>query len=335
MIYLLLLLVAPLCAAVAYTMWRARQTSRLFKPDGSLVTVDGVRLHYHFFAAGEGRPEKPVLVFLHGASGNACDAMLAFLERFRGQYPLLFVDRPGLGFSERSGSGQDTPEGQARLIAGLLAVLEIRSAMVIGHSYGGAVAAALGLAARDRVKGLAFLAPVSHPWPGGVSWYYTVAALPVIGKLFCWTLTLPIAERLAPAAIANVFHPDRPPEGYAEAIKLPRLFRPDVFGANARDIATLRRAVAVQSKQYPSLKQPALIVTGTDDTVVWPSIHCEGLLKDLPNAELLVLNGAGHMPHHTHTEEIATALERLVCRVVGAAGDDALSATPERKSVPA
>lgn len=63
------------------------------------------------------------------------------------------------------------------------------------------------------------------------------------------------------------------------------------------------------------MSQPALVVTGTEDSIVWPSIHCEGLLRDLPHAQLLCLDKAGHMPHHTHTAMIVRGLEQLVRRV--------------------
>lgn len=307
--------IAVFLALAAYTFLRVRQITSQNKPDGSFATVNGLRLHYHFCPADEGRPQSPVLVFLHGASGNAYDSRLAFLKPLQGRFPLLFVDRPGHGFSERSGPEQSSPEEQAQLIAGLLEALEIKTAAVIGHSLGGAVAAALGLAAPERVKGLAFLAPVSHPWPGGVTWYHRVAALPVIGNLFCWTLTLPIAEKLAPGAIVSVFHPDAPPADYAAEIRLPLLFRPQAFRANSTDIAVLKRSVTRQAEHYSRLAQPALVVTGTQDTVVWPSIHCEGLLTALPDAELLILDQAGHMPHHTHAGDIIAGLERLVLRM--------------------
>ncbi|MCV0425827.1 MAG: alpha/beta hydrolase [Roseibium sp.] len=313
-IFLLLLAVIPVLL-VGYTFWRVRQISRDFKPDGRFAVVDGVKLHYHFYSAEKERGNVPALVFLHGASGNGYDTRLAFLKVLKGKYPLLFVDRPGLGYSGRKSFGQDTPEGQAHLLAGLLEKLEIREAIVVGHSLGGAVAAALGMIAPARVQGLVFLAPVSHPWPGGVNWYYTVASMPVIGKIFSWTLMMPIAERLAPAAIGNVFFPDTAPEDYIEEIKVPLLFRPDTFQANARDIAQLKKAVTAQSERYSSLSQPALIVSGTQDTVVWPSIHCEGLLSALPEAELVMLDNAGHMPHHTHVSCITAALDGLVRRI--------------------
>lgn len=318
MVFFLILTVSILLFLAAIALWRIKHVDNRFVPDGSFCSVDGARLHYHFFPAAvhsQKSANTPTLVFLHGASGNAYDSMLAFRQTFEGRYPLLFLDRPGLGFSERCDKRHGTLEGQARLIVSCLDELRIRDAIVVGHSLGGAVAAAVGLAAGDRVTGLAFLAPVTHPWPGGVTWYYTLASLPVVGTLFCNAMLWPVAEVLAPGAIAHSFHPDPVPENYAEKTRLSLLYRPKVFRANAFDVTRLKGSVIRQSQNYDSLRQPALVVSGTNDTVVWPSIHCEGLLTDLPDVELLMLDGAGHMPHHTHTLPIASALERLIDRI--------------------
>ena len=44
------------------------------------------------------------------------------------------------------------------------------------------------------LAGLVLLAPATHPWPGGVTWYYDLAARPVVGPLFSWTVALPVGE---------------------------------------------------------------------------------------------------------------------------------------------
>ena len=42
----------------------------------------------------------------------------------------------------------------------------------------------MALNAPEFVRGLVLLSPVSHPWPGGVAWYYTLAASRALGPLF-------------------------------------------------------------------------------------------------------------------------------------------------------
>ncbi|WP_417667711.1 alpha/beta fold hydrolase [Roseibium sp.] len=294
-----------LLGLAAYTFWKTRAIARRHSPDGEFRTVDGVKLHFFNVIASASAAPRPTLVFVHGASGNALDQLTAFKDRLEGKYGLLFVDRPGLGHSQRDGERHSNPAEQARSIGALLKDLGISDCIVIGHSLGASVTAALALLRPDLVRGLVFLAPATHPWPGGVNWYYRVAALPVIGPLFCRTITLPVAERVAPVSISGVFSPDCAHDGYARDIKLPLLFRPESFRANAQDVAYLKGHLRRLAEAYPAIEQPAVVITGDRDTVVWPSIHSEGLVRDLPNATLVVLEGAGHMPHHTHGERIA------------------------------
>ncbi|MEP5761205.1 MAG: alpha/beta hydrolase, partial [Litoreibacter sp.] len=61
---------------------------------------------------------------------------------------------------------------------------------------------------------------------------------------------------------------------------------------------------------------PKLVVTGTHDSVVWPSIHSDGLMRDLGSARLLVLEGAGHMPHHTHSVQIAAEIREMMAALM-------------------
>ncbi|MBO0346970.1 alpha/beta fold hydrolase [Roseibium limicola] len=289
---------------VAYTFFRTRQIGAGYPPTGTFADVEDVRLHYHWRRAGKVSGEKPpTLVFLHGASGNAWDILTAFEPHIGDAAECLFVDRPGLGHSTRA-RRHHVPIEQARTLGRLLDQLEIGCCVVVGHSLGASVAAALALERPDLVAGAVFIAPATHPWPGGVALYYQLAAWPLLGPLFSWTLTLPIAERLAPGATAYVFAPDPVPDDYAGKIRLPLLFRPASFRANAADVARLKKNVSKQSCRYGEIMQPCLVFTGDKDAVVWPSIHSDGLERDLPHVRKIVLPGAGHMPHYAHGERI-------------------------------
>ncbi len=98
------------------------------------------------------------------------------------------MDRPGYGYSDRGGPENDTPAGQADAIARLLDKKGIDRAIIVGHSLGGAIAASFGVRHPDKTAGLLFLSAATHPWNGGVDWYYDLAAAPVVGSLFRYTL---------------------------------------------------------------------------------------------------------------------------------------------------
>src|SRR5205085_10534491 len=58
---------------------------------------------------------------------------------------------------------------QAALLREALDALEVKRAIIVGYSWSGALATALALAYPERVAGLVLIAPVTHPWPGGVA----------------------------------------------------------------------------------------------------------------------------------------------------------------------
>ncbi len=57
--------------------------------------------------------------------------------------------------------------------------LGVSAAVVVAHSLAGAVGLAMALDSPGFVSALVLIAPVSHPWNGGVAWYYTAGAHPV------------------------------------------------------------------------------------------------------------------------------------------------------------
>src|SRR5205807_1020516 len=86
-----------------------------------------------------------------------------------------------------------------------------------GRAGGGAVLPAFALRHPRRVAGLVMLAPVTHPWTTGVAWYHNLAATPVIGPLFGYTLALPIALAMLKPAARGVFLPQMMPDSYVSA----------------------------------------------------------------------------------------------------------------------
>lgn len=306
---LLLILPAAICASLfVYTRWRTAAIEAAFPPQGRFVDVDGVRMH----VLEAGPADAPPVILVHGASGNALDQMKGLGEVLSRSHRVIAFDRPGLGHSERpSDADMSTPSAQARLCAAAMTQLGIGRAVVVGHSWGGAMALALALDHPDRVAGLVLLAPVSHPWPGGITWYYRLPGMPVLGWLFCQFLVLPAAELVVNGSAAGAFSPEPPPAGYTRIIAAKLLLRPKSFRANGQDMCDLKTAVTGQARRYGEITLPTLIMTGDRDGSVSPDIHSRALTGQIDGSRLVILPGAGHMPHWTARERIAAEMAEM------------------------
>lgn len=279
-------------------------------PAGSFATVNGTRMHYVHVPAGP-NADLPPLVFIHGASANLKDQMVPLRPLLEGRAEMLFFDRPGHGWSERGGRNGN-PHEQAVTIAALMDHVGIREAIIVGHSFGGAVTATFGLEHAGRTRGLVFLAAASHPWPGGATaWYYTLTAMPVAGWLFSQALTYPAGLSRMPAATACVFAPNAVPDAYSDEASIPLVLRPSAFRFNAIDVAGLYGHVLETAQRYKDIAAPTVVISGDEDTVVYEEIHSTGLARDIPGAELVWVRNLGHKPDWIAGDLVVAAIEKV------------------------
>jgi pimeloyl-ACP methyl ester carboxylesterase len=304
-------IVAILGIGATITAVGVAQLERAHPPAGRLVQVVGGRLHVVDLAPAR-PPDAPPIVLLHGASGNLEDQRLTLGAALAARHRVVLVDRPGHGFSDRPGGRADASPGrQAALIAQALARLGVSRAIVVGHSWSGALAAALALDFPERVAGLVLVAPVTHPWPGGISWYNRLASTPVIGRLFVETCAFPAGSLMIARGVENVFEPQLPPADYVRRTATRLLLRPQEFIANAQDVAGLKAFVTAQAPRYGEIAVPTVIISGDRDTTVGLEIHSRVAVTLIPGAKLIVLPGIGHMLHHVAADAIVAAIDGL------------------------
>lgn len=295
-------------ALVIVTVWRASAreaaADAAYPPTGQFVTVDGKRLHYEM--SGQG----PDLVMIHGASGSLRDLTFALRDQLTDRYRVTVVDRPGLGHSDPL--EDSSLLAQARFIKAGVAQLGVKDPIVLGQSYGGAVALAWAL--DGGPKALVLVASPSLPWPGKLDIWYRVTSNPV-GR----ALVIPLASAFVPdsyirTATAAVFAPDPVPPGYDDFLGSPLTLRRATLAANVAQVNALRAELVTMEPRYPTLTLPVELVHGDADTVVPLTIHSLPLSKLLPNATLTVIPGAGHMPHHAHADVVIAAIDRAALR---------------------
>ncbi len=295
-------------AATSACVTSALYTSRIenqHPPRGEKIAFADHKVHV--VSAGE---KGPSVLMIHGASANANEFSWTLSPRLSDTMRVLMVDRPGHGYSDRLPDSDALATQAAAMAAVLDAKAPGEKTVIVGHSFGGAVALRLALDRPDLVQGLVLLAPVTHDWgTSSEAWYNKLAAPPVTGHLF--SQLLPIAgPAQAKSGITDVFDPAPAPDGYYDASALGLLFRPPNFRANARDVVALRKELGAQSLRYGELKMPVIVFSGSGDTVLKPQLHVGKLKKQIP-LELVALYDEGHMPHHGHGQAVADAITRL------------------------
>ncbi|WP_217573111.1 alpha/beta fold hydrolase [Mesorhizobium sp. GbtcB19] len=304
-----LFLVALLFAFAGVTRAGVWSIERRNPPVGEFAEIDGARIHYVHIPAPAGADLPPV-VFIHGASANLKDQMLPLKPLLEGRAEMLFLDRPGFGWSERGDN--ETLAKQADTIAALMDRLGIKKAVIVAHSFGGAITTAFARQHPEKTLGLVFISPATHPWPGGATaWYYKLTAMPVVGWLFSETLAYPAGMLQIGNATACVFSPNDLPDDYIGKAAIPLVLRPSAFRANARDVAQLYDYVRAASPAYREIKAPTVVISGDRDKVVYATIHSVGLERDIPGAELIWVRNLGHKPDWIAPDLVIGAIEKV------------------------
>lgn len=271
----------------------------------------------HLLERGEGRP----VLLVHGITLNA-ELWSPQLHELAGDFRVLALDQRGHG---RSVAGDDG-YGMAQLgrdIATVLTRLDLRDALVVGHSMGGM--AALNFAVdhpdvlRERVSGLGLVA--------------TAAARPVVPLLVprATALGALIVERLDSGRSVRSF---RFSGNDLSLFLIRTVFGKDPSAAaieqvrasiEATDEEAIQRLLAGILHEHDTtdrlgeVKVPAFVVVGSRD-VLTPPMFARVMVDNLPDAELHVLPQAGHQLMQERPEDVARLIRDLAERTEGAAG---------------
>lgn len=285
----------------------ATRINQAHPAEGTFVQVNGADVH----VLQQGS-SGPVVLMIHGASANAREFEWTLAPKLSTTHRVLMMDRPGHGHSERP-RGAEALAVQAQQAAGVLKALAPgEPAIIVGHSFGGAVSLRLALDHPELVAGLVLLAPVSHDWGGGgAAWYNKYAGHSLSGPIFTQLVPI-VGPAQVRSGIKNVFSPKPAPDGYFENSGIGLLFRPSNFAANARDVNALRLELAAQQDRYGEIAVPTVVFSGALDTVISPPLHVGRLKHQVDGLELVKLSDGGHMPHHAFGEDVVATIQRLV-----------------------
>jgi pimeloyl-ACP methyl ester carboxylesterase len=274
------------------------------------VTVDDARLH--FVIKGSGRP----VVLIHGNPGS-CQDWSRLYGPLASSYCGFAFDRPGHGHSERPNHRPITVDVQAQLLHTALKELNVAQPIIVGHSWGGALALAYAVEFPDEAAGLVLLAPAAYESDDGVSFLTKLPALPYVGDLINFLFTPLLGASVVREDVQKAFAPDPVPKNYLRHV-LTEWTRPKKVKWYSVDDALLNESLPKFTPLYSDIRVPVVIVTGDSDMIVPAQENSHRLYEALPHAELVVLEKTGHQIPFTRPDAVVDAIDRVTAKTSGA-----------------
>ncbi len=255
------------------------------------ISIHNSQLHFTHSPVATNRP---TIVFVHGAGGCAADWPYQWQQtgippsrgepRWVSGYPRYFLDLPGHGHSQPP--ARTSIDDYAADVAGFLQTADIRKAVIVGHSMGGAIALTVGLMQPEALAGLVILGsgptmPVSDAILDGLRTNFALTVGLILK--FSWRKEArPLYREMATqhllAAGSEIVHGD--------------------FAAcNNFDIRARLGEISV----------PTLVIGSTSDRMM-PLAQSQALAEAIPGSQLAVIEDGGHFMMTERTNEVGAAL---------------------------
>ena len=257
------------------------------------IDVDGVRVHYQ--EAGDVRA--PAMVLIHGFASSTLVWSKVFLKLAAAGFRVIALDMLGYGYSAKPRQAEYTIDSQAKLLLRLLDALGIPRAIVVGSSYGGAVAATCALDCPDRVEQLILVGTVNNNRPLAFM-LMRLFGSPVFGDVVSPLLIG--SRRLLRQRMKRVYdrHSWVLDERRVDARHLPLR----AASTHRAIIRTVRGWDAERiSREAHLITQPTLLIWGETDREI-PVADGERLHAEIPGSRLIVISNCGHLPHEEYPE---------------------------------
>jgi pimeloyl-ACP methyl ester carboxylesterase len=232
--------------------------------------------------------ESPPLIVIHGAGGTH----LYWPPEIRlPGYCVYGIDLPGHGKSATC-DGQQTVDGYVRYLLQWLDSLQLRRAVFVGHSMGGAIALSMAVNYPEYVVGLGLISSGARlkVHPDLINFAAdTTTYLKAVDMLVSCSFSAQSTPRLVELASMRLLETRQ------------SVFWGDLLACDRFDFMD----------RLGSVQQPTLVVCGTDDQMT-PLRYAQFLTNSIHNAQLSVVPNAGHMVMLEQPRAVADRLQSFL-----------------------
>lgn len=272
---------------------------------GRILNLNGLRVHG--YVEGDGSQD---VVFIHGAFINLRDWVFATRSLSKLDSRLIFIDRPGFGYSERDGGTWDA-ERQADLARSYVKNINGKNLILVGHSWGASVAMAWAAKFPEDVKGVVSIAGLNMPFSGVSKLANDSGLLKHAYELYFTS----VAKRADNGSIekfaGRMFKPQDIPTGYLDYVGSDLSRRLSTIKANKNDLLIASQALDQNYTSYGRIEMPVEIIHGNEDFLLPFKSQAVDFNKAIPNSRLHILPNVGHMAHHFALKELSNSIKYI------------------------
>ena len=267
-------------------------------PPENLVTLDDQQVYFEDRGSGE------VILLIHGFGSSAYSwrEVITELER---DFRVIAVDLSGFGFTERPREMTAyTRYAQGELILKLLDELGIEKAHLVGHSYGGAVGAALAVRSPERIETLTLL-NAAGPVYTQMRRSRFASFRPASYTLVRTKLRLKNIERALKRSLANdEFATKELVHEYQRRLAIEGAVR--AFRGLTAPMPDPQAVV-----ELSELELPTLALWGAEDILI-PAEVARKETSTIAASRFVLIEGAGHVPMEERPVEVARRIKQFL-----------------------
>ena len=266
--------------------------------------VRAAGLVWHVQTMGSG----PVMLLLHG-TGAATHSWRDLMPLLAGHFTVVAPDLPGHGFTEAPAMARQSLPGMAKGLQSLLWALDVKPAIVVGHSAGAAIGLQMCLDGMVQPRLVVGLNAALMPWGGAPGKLFSPLAkflvgVPGVPQVFAWRARDDVmvqklldgtGSRLDAKGVALYARVVREPTHTAAALAMMAYW----------DLRPLVR-------DLPGLKSKLLLIVGEADRAI-PPADAERTRELVPGAQIVAMPALGHLAHEedpARTAELILAAAR-------------------------
>ena len=304
--YIFILLFFVIVLSAIFTTIITQKIKRSIPKFGKITKLKEAEIHW--YDSGQGRP----IIMLHGLGGNLRNFTYALTGQLDKDYRVVAIDRAGCGWSKRSKPEIATLQGQAQIISEFIEEEQIEKPLIVGHSFGGAIALALALEYKNQIAGLALICPVTQPVDKVPDIFRFLNISSTSLRFFVahtFSSFVGILKRKDTFKIA--FSPEPISENFSIRGGGDLALSSNVYIKTSEDLVFALSSAPFLVGREQELDVPTKILFGEQDKVLDAKLHGEKFAK-LSGAKIKILSGKGHMLPLTQPEECSAFIRNMM-----------------------